>query len=92
MITKNTESLVLPGKNLIFFSEEMETQIEIAPHRCLSILAKLLLLAELLTPQEKEVDTQRHENGLSWEKENDVEDTAVKIPGQIRSLTNSYHS
>jgi hypothetical protein len=28
-------------KNLIFFSEEMETQIEIAPHRCLSILAKV---------------------------------------------------
>lgn len=35
----------------------------------------------------RKVDTQRHENGLSWEKENDVEDTAVKIPGQIRSLT-----
>jgi hypothetical protein len=31
--------------------------------------------------------TETRDDGLSWEKENDVEDTAVKIPGQIRSLT-----
>ena len=35
-------------------------------------------------------DTQRvEENGLSWEKEKDVEDTAVKMHGQIRSLTST---